>query len=207
MLATPQQHTVSVADLELTTVPAQQLVLNADKQVLTDFGHQGRVTALQVWEGSSAKQTNIACKQLLDRDSYTVQVKQWGDGNVMVVVGSAQGGVSRMRFKVPLAPGSALAEIQASLPLCYSAFSQCLLPSFDADILHSHMHTCACMQMVDMESDTHEGCLTVWQHCHTDDVAAVDINTDKQQVSCVSGLHMLYQCRPFCTKRHICTQC
>ena len=41
------------------------------------------------------------------------QVKQWGDGNVMVVVGSAQGGVSRMRFGVPLAPGSALDQIQA----------------------------------------------------------------------------------------------
>lgn len=40
-----------------------------------------------------------------------------------------------------------------------------------------------CTQMVDMESDTHEGYLTVWQHCHTDNVAAVDINTDKQQVS------------------------
>lgn len=45
-----------------------------------------------------------------------MQVKQWGDGNVMVVIGSANGGISRMRFKVPLAPGSALAEIQASLP-------------------------------------------------------------------------------------------
>lgn len=44
-----------------------------------------------------------------------MQVKQWGDGNVMIVVGSAEGGVSRMRFKVPLAPGSALSEIQASL--------------------------------------------------------------------------------------------
>ncbi len=41
------------------------------------------------------------------------QVKQWEDGNVMVVVGSAQGGVSRMRFRVPLAPGSALDQIQA----------------------------------------------------------------------------------------------
>lgn len=45
-----------------------------------------------------------------------MQVRQWNDGNVMVVTGSAHGGVSRMRFKVPLAPGSALAEIQASLP-------------------------------------------------------------------------------------------
>lgn len=117
-----KQHTVSIADLELKTVPAQELVLSADKQVLTDFVHKGRVTALQV--------------------------RQWNDGNVMVVTGSAHGGVSRMRFKVPLAPGSALAEIQ----------------------------------MVDMESDTHEGYLTVWQHCHTDNVAAVDINTDKQQV-------------------------
>ena len=183
MLATAQQHTVSIADLELKTVPAQELVLNADKQVLTDFGHQGRVTALQVWESL------LLSQHFLPANSYvlqacTMQVKQWGDGNVMVVVGSAQGGVSRMRFKVPLAPGSALAEIQASLPRCCSASSQCLPPSFDASIAHSHTHTCACMQMVDMESDTHEGCLTVWQHCHTDDVAAVDINSDKQQVSC-----------------------
>ena len=118
-----------------------------------------------------------------------MQVKQWGDGNVMVVVGSAQGGVSRMRFKVPLAPGSALAEIQASLPLCCSAFSQC---SFGTGIVHSYTHTCACMQMVDMESDTQEGCLTVWQHCHTDDVAAVDINSDKQQVSRALSLHIFY---------------
>lgn len=44
----PQQHTVSIADLELKTVPAQELVLSADKQVLTDFVHKGRVTALQV---------------------------------------------------------------------------------------------------------------------------------------------------------------
>ncbi len=42
-----------------------------------------------------------------------VQVKQWADGNVMVVTGSAQGAVSRMRFRVPLAPGSALDQIQA----------------------------------------------------------------------------------------------
>ena len=39
------------------------------------------------------------------------------------------------------------------------------------------------MQMIDMQSDTHGGSLTVWQQSHTDTVAAVDINTDKQQVS------------------------
>ena len=51
MRVSPQQHLVSIADLELKTVPAQEMVLNADKQVLTDFAHQGRVTALQVWKG------------------------------------------------------------------------------------------------------------------------------------------------------------
>ena len=81
-----QQHTVSIADLEVTYIPSQETVTNANKQVLTDFGHKGRVTALQV--------------------------KQWSEGNVMVVLGSAQGGVSRMRFRVPLAPGSALDQIQ-----------------------------------------------------------------------------------------------
>lgn len=50
-----------------------------------------------------------------------MQVKQWGDGNVMVVIGSANGGISRMRFKVPLGPGSALAEIQASPQLSTSS--------------------------------------------------------------------------------------
>lgn len=106
---------MSIADLELKTVPAQEVVLSADKQVLTDFGHQGRVTALQVWKGLVLQQTKLAWKQLV-KYAGNLQVKQWGDGNVMVVVGSAQGGVSRMRFKVPLAPGSALAEVQASLP-------------------------------------------------------------------------------------------
>ncbi len=44
----PQQHTVSIADLEVTSIPSHEKVLNANKQVLTDFGHQGRVTCLQV---------------------------------------------------------------------------------------------------------------------------------------------------------------
>lgn len=110
----------------------------------------------------------------------------------MVVVGSAHGAVSRMRFKVPLAPGSALAEIQASLSLCLTSLSACLSLS-----AQSHIQ-CACLQMVDMESDTHEGCLTVWQHCHSDDVAAVDINTDKQQVSCAwTCVCLIYNCTPF----------
>lgn len=117
-----RQHTVSIADLEVTHIPSREVVLNANKQVLTDFGHKGKVTALQV--------------------------KQWSDGNVMVVLGSSQGSVSRMRFRVPLAPGSALDQIQ----------------------------------MVDMETDTSSGYLNTWQQCHTDTVAAVDINTDKQQV-------------------------
>ena len=56
--------------------------------------------------------------------------------------------------------------------------------------------------MVDMESDTHEGCLTVWQLCHTDDVAAVDINTDKQQVSCLSGLRTADPSVPSVTSVH-----
>ena len=64
-----------------------------------------------------------------------MQVKQWGDGNVMVLVGSAQGGVSRMRFKVPLAPGSALAEIQASLPLFLASLSAC--PEVGSTLSHS----------------------------------------------------------------------
>lgn len=97
-------------------------MLNANKQVLTDFGHRGRVTCLQV--------------------------KQWADGNVLVVTGSAQGTVSRMRFRVPLAPGSALDQIQ----------------------------------MVDPDTDTDAGILCTWQHCHTDTIAAVDINAEKQQV-------------------------
>ena len=37
--------------------------------------------------------------------------------------------------------------------------------------------------MVDMDTDTNAGYLNVWQQCHTDSVAAVDINADKQQVS------------------------
>jgi len=43
-----QQHTVSIADLEVTSIPSQEKVLNVHKQVLTDFGHRGRVTCLQV---------------------------------------------------------------------------------------------------------------------------------------------------------------
>lgn len=117
-----RQHTVSIADLEVTSIPSQEKVLNANKQVLTDFGHRGRVTCLQV--------------------------KQWADGNVLVVTGSAQGTVSRMRFRVPLAPGSALDQIQ----------------------------------MVDPDTDTDAGILCTWQHCHTDTIAAVDINAEKQQV-------------------------
>ncbi|KAL0020930.1 hypothetical protein WJX77_012438 [Trebouxia sp. C0004] len=117
-----RQHTVSIADLEVTSIPSQEVVLNANKQGLTDFNHRGRVTCLQV--------------------------KQWADGNVMVVTGSAQGAVSRMRFRVPLAPGSALDQIQ----------------------------------MVDMDTDTDAGFLCTWQQCHTDTIAAVDINAEKQQV-------------------------
>ena len=47
-------------------------------------------------------------------------------------------------------------------------------------------------QMVDLETDTSSGYLNTWQQCHTDTVAAVDINTDKQQVSlCVCNTLML----------------
>ena len=37
--------------------------------------------------------------------------------------------------------------------------------------------------MVDMETDSNHGYLATWPQCHTDTVAAVDINTAKQQVS------------------------
>ncbi|DBA86416.1 TPA: hypothetical protein ACH3X2_005636 [Trebouxia sp. C0005] len=78
-----RQHTVSIADLEVTSIPSQEKVLNANKQVLTDFGHRGRVT---------------------------------------------------------------------------------------------------CLQMVDMDTDTDAGFLCTWQQCHTDTIAAIDINAEKQQV-------------------------
>ena len=50
---------------------------------------------------------------------YTeTQVKVWGEGNVMMVIGSADGIVSRMRFRVPLAPGSELDKIEVHLLTC-----------------------------------------------------------------------------------------
>ena len=113
----PQQHTVSIADLEVTSIPSQEKVLNANKQVLTDFGHRGRVTCLQVCLPSTQRTTVVT--HCSSASPAYVQVKQWADGNVLVVTGSAQGTVSRMRFRVPLAPGSALDQIQAwsSVPL------------------------------------------------------------------------------------------
>ena len=36
--------------------------------------------------------------------------------------------------------------------------------------------------MVDPDTDTDAGILCTWQHCHTDTIAAVDINAEKQQV-------------------------
>ena len=44
-----------------------------------------------------------------------LQVKSWGEGNVMIVTGSANGAVSRMRFRVPLDPGAQLDQIQVNL--------------------------------------------------------------------------------------------
>ena len=40
-----------------------------------------------------------------------------------------------------------------------------------------------CLQMVDMDTDTDAGFLCTWQQCHTDTIAAIDINAEKQQVS------------------------
>ena len=68
-----------------------------------------------------------------------MQVKQWDNGNVMIVFGSAQGGISRMRFKVPLAPGSAIADIQASL-----AFS---LLQNTAQLQECKVHKHACIHV------------------------------------------------------------
>lgn len=98
----------------------------------------------------------------------------------MVVVGSAQGGVSRMRFRVPLTPGSALDQIQAwNLRVkSYSALHKAMQTSHPC-ITFMHL----CLQMVDMETDTNQGYLCTWQQCHAGTVAAVDISAEKQQVS------------------------
>lgn len=51
----------------------------------------------------------------LARALAVLQVKAWGEGNVMIVTGSASGVVSRMRFRVPLDPGAQLDKIQVLL--------------------------------------------------------------------------------------------
>ena len=45
----------------------------------------------------------------------SMQVKSWAEGNVMIVTGSANGVISRMRFRVPLSPGSQLDAIEVCL--------------------------------------------------------------------------------------------
>ena len=44
-----QQHVVSIADMEVTAVPAQDKIIEASSQNMADFSHSGRVTSVQVW--------------------------------------------------------------------------------------------------------------------------------------------------------------
>lgn len=63
------------------------------------------------------------------------------------------------------------------------------------------------MQMVDITADAHEGNVMPWHHCHKGEVAAADINVDKQQVPpadyCAHYLFAEAETKPAASGNHV----